>query len=161
VISDSVIFVRNPACNNYHGTSSGVPAPTPTPTPTLTPAATPTPPATPTPVATPAPTITPAKPVNPIQVCYSSLATCDPVHKPARNTYHKMSSGMPAPTPRPTPVPTPAPTVTSARPINPIHVHQESLQLCGVCKQMIGRTRTSCAEVHIKGGAVMHAHRPS
>ena len=24
MISDSVIFVRNPACNNYHGTSSGV-----------------------------------------------------------------------------------------------------------------------------------------
>ena len=23
MISDSVIFVRNPACNNFHGTSSG------------------------------------------------------------------------------------------------------------------------------------------
>ncbi len=34
VIADSVIFVRNPACNNYHGTSSGVTPSSPTPTPT-------------------------------------------------------------------------------------------------------------------------------
>ena len=34
VIADSVIFVRNPACNNYHGTSSGVTPSPPTPAPT-------------------------------------------------------------------------------------------------------------------------------
>ena len=75
VVSDSVIFVRNPACNNYHGTSSGVSpsppatlAPTPTasppPTTSTSPATTPSPAAS----SSPVPTVVPTQPNNPLQV---------------------------------------------------------------------------------------------
>ena len=69
VISDSVIFVRNPACNNYHGTSSGVPATSPSPAVSPSPVSSPSPASSPIPVPTPVQTVLPQQPINnPLQV---------------------------------------------------------------------------------------------
>ena len=84
MVSDSVIFVRNPACNNYHGTSAGVsPSPPVTlaPTPTASPPPTTGPVTTPSPAAstTPVPTVVPTQPTNPLQVNPVKYIVCNSV----------------------------------------------------------------------------------